>query len=472
MTGMDVEQLCWLPLEELAPLIETGQVSPVELTEATLARIERFGPRLNAFVTVTAATARAEARAAEAAIRAGDYRGPLHGVPVSVKDLFATRDAPTTAGSRILADWRPDYDAAVIERLRAAGAVLVGKTTLHEFALGGTSINTHYGPVRNPWDLERVPGGSSGGSAAAVAAGLSTLSLGSETGNSTRRPAAYCGIIGLKPTYGRISRYGAVPAAWSLDHVGIFARSARGAAAALDALSGPDHRDHASAAAHPPVSPLSGQVAGLRAGVPEAYLAEELTGEAAANWEAALATLARLGLRVRAVALPSARWTALVSTTIMQAEAATYHRRWLRERPGDYGADVRERLQLGLALTATDYLTAQRGRQLIADEVAAALREVDVLIAPTTVAPAPRNADGLAIAGDRPTAVGPHFFNLLRLYSLLGLPVVSTPSGFTAAGLPLAIQIAGRPFAERTVLEVAAAYAAATDWLTRRPPVA
>ncbi|MCC6626612.1 MAG: amidase [Chloroflexi bacterium] len=467
---MDAESLPWLPLEQLAPLLESGEVSPVALTEATLARIQRLDSALNAFITITNDTARREAETAATEIAAGHYRGPLHGVPVSVKDLFATRGVRTTAGAKILSDWTPDYDAAAVERLRAAGAVLVGKNTLHEFALGGTSLNPHFGNVLNPWDRERVPGGSSGGSAAAVAAGLSTISLGSETGNSTRRPAAFCGIIGLKPTYGRISRFGAVPAAWSLDHVGIFARSVRGVAATLDALSGPDRRDRGSASAKPPVGPLTGVVKGLRAGVPEAYLAD-LTDEVGANWEAALAVLAGLGVRVRTLALPTVRWTALVSSTIMQAEASTWHRRWLAERPADYGADVRERLQLGLALSNGDYLTAQRGRQAIADEVAGALAEVDLLIAPTVPAPAPPIAGGPTVAGDRPYGTAPAFFHLHRLFSLLGLPVVSTPSGFSAGGLPLAIQIAGRPFAERTVLETAAGFEAATGWAVRRPPV-
>ena len=468
---MSAEELCWLPLERLAPLIQAGEVSPVELTAATLARIERLNPTLNAFMTVLTEAAMAEARVAAAEIQAGRYRGPLHGVPVSVKDLFATRGVRTTAGARILADWEPDYDAAAVERLRAAGAVLVGKTTLHEFALGGTSINPHFGPVCNPWDTARMPGGSSGGSAAAVAAGLGHISLGSETGNSVRRPAAFCGVVGLKPTYGRISRYGAVPAAWSLDHVGIFARSVQGAADALDALSGPDGRDPASAPAQPPVGVVAGGAAAVRVGVPEGYFVNELTGEPAAAWAAAVAALERLGVRLRTVALPAVQRTAVVSSTIMQAEAATYHRRWLAERPAEYGADVRERLQVGQALTATEYLTAQRGRALIGAELRQALGDVDMLVAPTTVAPAPPIADGAAALGDRPYTVGPHSFNLLRLFSLLGLPVVSVPCGFTAAGLPLAIQIAGRPFAERTVLTLAAAYEAAHDWMDRRPPV-
>jgi aspartyl-tRNA(Asn)/glutamyl-tRNA(Gln) amidotransferase subunit A len=370
-----------------------------------------------------------------------------------------------------LADWVPDYDAAAVERLRAAGAVLIGKNTLHEFALGGTSLNPHYGDVHNPWRLDRVPGGSSGGSAAAVAAALSTISLGSETGNSTRRPAAFCGIVGLKPTYGRISRFGAVPAAWSLDQVGIFARSARGAAATLDVLSGPDRRDRGSAGTKPPVGDLTGLVAGLTAGVPEAYLGADLTPEVADNWAQVLDTLQRLGVRLRTFALPSVRWTALVSSTIMQSEAATWHRRWLLERPQDYGADVRERLQLGLALTAADYLTAQRGRQQIAEEVAGVLADADLLIAPTVPAPAPLIAGGPVVAGDQPYRVDTSFFHLHRLFSLLGLPVVSLPTGLTSDGLPMAIQVAGRPFAERTVLDVGAAIEAATGWLTQRPPV-
>ena len=468
---MASEELCWLPLERLAPRIAAREVSPVEAAEATLARIERLDPRLNAYQRVLAESALTEARTAEAEIQAGRYRGPLHGVPVALKDLFATRGVVTTGGSRILADWTPDHDAAVVERLRAAGAVIVGKTTLHEFALGGTSINPHYGPVRNPWDIERVPGGSSGGSAVAVAAGLATLALGSETGNSIRRPAAFCGVVGLKPTYGRVSRHGVLPAAWSLDHIGPFARSVRGAAMALDALSGPDARDRASAPARPPVGELRGRARGLRLGVLEGYFAGEIGLEAGAVWEQALATLTGLGLAARTVAAPAIQWTAVVSSTIMLAEAATYHGAWLDSRPHDYGADVRERLVIGRALTAADYLAAQRARQVIADEVARALRDVDALIAPTSLTPATPIAEGAAALGDRPYTVGPHFFNLWRLFSLLGLPVVSVPCGFTRSGLPLAIQIAGRPFEERTVLEIAAAYEDATDWMTRRPPL-
>ena len=469
---MSDAELCYLTIAEAAGLISTGEVSPVELTEAHLRRIEAVDGRLNTFLTVTAEVARAEARQAEREISAGRYRGLLHGVPYSLKDLYATDGIRTTGGTKIWADWVPDYDSTVAERLKSAGAVLLGKTNMHEFALGVTNINPHYGAARNAWNLEHIPGGSSGGAASAVAAGLGHFGMGSETGNSIRRPAAFCGVNGLKPTYGRVSRHGMLPASWSLDHAGPFTRSAADAAIVLQALAGRDRRDPASSNAQvPDFSALLGDAAtGIKAGVPRKFLSE-MSGEADAGFEEVLATLGRAGVSIVDLELPSAVYAAVTSTAIMLSEAASFHADWVRGRQGDYGKDVLTRLRIGMAITAQEYTDAQRFRRLIAGEMLEEMRskDVDLIVAPTTPATATPIAGGAAALGDQPYSVGNGFFNLYRLFSLVGWPVVSIPCGFGVNGLPLAVQIAGRPLEERQILRLAHFYQQMTDWHLRRP---
>ena len=469
---MSDTDLCYLTIAEAAGLISTGKVSPVELTEAHLRRIERIDGKLNTFLTVTAEMARAEAREAEREIAAGRCRGPLHGVPYSLKDLYATKGIRTTGGTKILADWVPDYDSAVAERLESAGGILLGKTNMHEFAMGATSINPHYGAARNAWNPEHISGGSSGGAASGVAAGLGHLGMGSETGNSIRRPAAFCGVTGLKPTYGRVSRHGMLPAAWSLDHAGPLTRSAGDAAIVLQALAGRDRRDAATSQVPVPdySAGLGEPVSGIKAGVPRRFLSD-LSGEADVGFAEVLATLGRAGVSIVDLALPSGAYAATVSSAIMLSEAASYHADWVRDRPADYGRDVLTRLWVGLAITAQEYTDAQRFRRLIAGEMLAEMRSegVDLIIAPTIPAPATPIAGGAAALGDEPYSVGDSFFNLHRLFSLVGWPVVSIPCGFGSSGLPLAVQIAGRPFDEPRILRLAHAYEQMTDWHLRRP---
>ena len=469
---MSDTDLCYLTIAETAGLISTGKVSPVDLTEAHLRRIGRIDGKLNTFLSVTTEVAHAEAREAEREIAAGRYRDALHGVPYSLKDLYATKGIRTTGGTKILADWVPDYDSAVAERLKSAGAVLLGKTNMHEFALGATSINPHYGPARNAWNLEHIPGGSSGGAASAVAAGLGHFGMGSETGNSIRRPAAFCGLTGLKPTYGRVSRHGMLPASWSLDHAGPLTRSAEDAAIVLEALAGPDRRDAATSNATVPdySAGLGAPVAGIKAGVPRKFLSD-LSAEADAGFEEVLATLRRAGVSIVDLELPSAAYTATVSSAIMLSEAASYHADWVRGRPADYGMDVLTRLWIGMAITAQEYTDAQRFRRLIADEMLAEMKSkgVDLMVAPTIPATATPIAEGAAALGDEPYSVGNGFFNLHRLFSLVGWPVVSIPCGFGVNGLPLAVQIAGRPYDEPQILLLAHAYQQMTDWHLRRP---
>jgi aspartyl-tRNA(Asn)/glutamyl-tRNA(Gln) amidotransferase subunit A len=458
----------------LAPLIRRREISPVEVTDAVLERVQRLNPRLNAFITVTADLARDEARAAEREIAAGRYRGPLHGIPYSLKDLYLTKGIRTTGGSRILRDHVPDEDSTVARRLRDAGGILVGKTNMHEFAYGTTTINPYYGATRNPWDLDRITAGSSGGSGAAVAAGLGFASLGSETGFSIRRPAAFCGVVGLKPTYGRVSRYGMLPAAWSLDHAGPLARSVEDAALVLQAIAGYDSRDPASSDRDAPdfLEGIGHDISGLRVGLPRHHYEQRHVEPAVgAAFEAAVATLRSLGAVPVEVRLPRVAYATVTSTIIMSTEVTAVHDRWIRERPEDYGEDTRGRIRLGYCVGAVDYARGQRLRRWIAEEVASVLRDVDVLASPTTPQVATLIAGGLSALRDQGFEVTDGLYNLLRLYALIGIPAIAIPCGFSPDGLPISLSIAGRAYDEPTVLRVAHAYEQATDWSQRRPPI-
>ena len=469
---MSGEELCWRSIEELGRGYRRREFSPVEVTSALLERIAKLNGRLKSFLAVLEESALRQAQEAERRYLAGAPLGPLDGVPLSVKDLFHIAGLPTTAASRILADAVATADSAVVERLKRVGAVLLGKTNLHEFAYGPTGVSPHVAPARNPWNPEHVCGGSSSGSAAAVAAGLSQGSVGSETGASVRRPAAFCGVVGLKPTCGRISRYGMLPAAWSLDAVGVFARTVVGAATLTRALMGRDPRDPFSSRRPVPeeLTGIAGGVNGLRVGVPRAYLAD-VDPEGLAAFEAALETFRRLGAKVEDLPLPGVRFAAVTSTVVASSETTAYHRQWLAERPQDYGADVRGRLYLGVTIGASEYLLGQRARRLIAGEIREALSRVDLLAAPTAPGPAPRIADGLPALNDRPLEVGAHHTNLVRLPSLLGLPTTSLPCGWNSKGLPLGMQLIGRPFDEPTLLGAARAFEQAAGWAERRPPL-
>jgi aspartyl-tRNA(Asn)/glutamyl-tRNA(Gln) amidotransferase subunit A len=467
--------LVWTPMTELARLVAARAVSPVEVVDAHLARIEALDGRLRAYITVLGDTARAQAKAAEAAAAAGGALAPLHGVPIALKDLYCTRGVRTTGGSRLLGDWRPDEDATVVERLARAGAIVLGKLNMHEFAFGPEGLNPHYGTTRNPWDpaTHRICGGSSSGSGGAVAAGLAPGALGSDTGGSIRIPSALCGITGIKPTYGRVSRAGVLPLAWSMDHVGPMCRSAADCALMLGAIAGYDPRDPTTSVL--PVSDygqaLTGDVKGLRIGLLRSFFLESAAPEVAQAVEAAVTVLQGLGATVQDVALDTARHAAAASYAVLSPEAYAYHEEWLRTRAGEYGDDVRERLRVGAFVSAADYLKGQRLRTLIRQDVDAALGRLDVLIAPTTpVAATPVGATEVTIGGQR-HPVRPTLIRYTRYFNLSGHPVVSAPCGFTPEGLPVGLQIVGRSFDEATTLRVADAYQRATDWHRRRPPV-
>jgi aspartyl-tRNA(Asn)/glutamyl-tRNA(Gln) amidotransferase subunit A len=471
-----VSDLVWRSIGELARAIAGREVSPVEVTQAHLDRVAALDGKLRAFITVTADAALAAAKAAEAAVMAGERLGPLHGVPLALKDLYQTRGVRTTGGSRILADWIPEEDATVTQRLfGAAGAVSLGKLNMHEFAFGPEGLNVHYGTPWNPWDANthRICGGSSSGSGAAVAAALCAGTLGSDTGGSIRIPAALCGITGIKPTYGRVSRAGVLPLAWSMDHVGPMCRSAADCALMLGAIAGHDPRDPSTSSLPVPdfSAALTGNVKGLRVGVLRAFFLESTGVALRQAVEEAVRALEKLGAVAHEVDFAGAALTPGASFAVLLPEAYAYHEEWLRTRPEDYGEDVRERLRVGAFVSGSDYLKGQRVRGLLRDELNAAFAQADVLVCATTpIVATPVGQTEVTVEHAR-MAVRTSLIRYTRPFNLTGHPVASVPCGFTAAGLPVGLQIVGRAFDEATVLRVADAYQRATDWHKRRPPL-
>jgi aspartyl-tRNA(Asn)/glutamyl-tRNA(Gln) amidotransferase subunit A len=463
--------LCELGLVDLARQIESRHVSSSEAVEAALERLDKLNPQLNAFITVAHAQARQAARRADEELARGAYRGPLHGVPVSVKDLFFTAGLPSTGGSRILAEWVPDEDSALVERLKAAGAVILGKTNLDEFGHGGTSTVSHFGPVHNPWNLERIAGGSSGGSTAAVAAGIGPLSYGTETGSSVRRPSAYCGVSGFKPTFGVVSRYGSFRGAWSMDHAGVFARSVQDVAIGLDAVAGYDARDPASVHQSEPAyaKRLDPDVRGVRIGVLWRFLEQGVEPSVQSAFELAIQTLRAAGAEVVDIDIPQLRYAAMTSMLTSAAESAANNIRWMRERPDEYQVETKRRLAGGLGITASEFLTVQRARYRIREAVRAAFETVDLLANPTTNRVAPLLSLGPRGNGDQTYNLGYTHSSLLRFPSMLGLPGCSIPCGADEQELPIGMQLVGTWFADQRVLNVAFAYQHATQWAVRKP---
>ncbi|MBV9582323.1 MAG: Asp-tRNA(Asn)/Glu-tRNA(Gln) amidotransferase subunit GatA [Chloroflexi bacterium] len=461
-----------LDITQLAPLVQKREVSATEATRAYLERIKQLNPRLNAYIAVTAEQALQQAHAADAEMAAGSYRGPLHGVPIGIKDLFDVSGVATTFGSTILKDNLADQDAAVVAKLKQAGAIILGKHNLHEFAFGITSENPHFGAVRNPWNTDRIPGGSSGGTASAVAAGLCAAGIGSDTGASIRAPASFCGVVGLKPTYGRVSRHGGLPLAWSLDHVGPIARSVVDCALMLQAIAGHDASDPGSAQVPVPdfSAHLTSGVSGLRIGVPREYFWDVVEPDVERLVRDAIEVFAGLGARVEEVSLPHVEHAQVAGNVIMSTEAAAWHATWLRERPDDYGADVLARIRGGQFIRAVDYLASQRMRTLIQADFAGAFERVDVVVAPTVPLVAPEIGHTLEPSG--PLHVAPRSIANRATVpcNLTGMPAISVPCGFSD-GLPVGLQIMAPALAEALVLQVAAAYEAATAWRKVSPPL-
>lgn len=464
---------------DLAPLIREGRISPVELTEFYLSRIEKLNPVLNAYQTVTATQALASARTAEREISAGKYRGPLHGIPVSIKDNIMTRGIVTTAGSNILADWVPEYDATVVARLRECGAILLGKTNMHEWASGGTTINPYYGTTRNPWNTERIAGGSSGGSAAAVAADLCLASIGTDNAGSVRNPAAMCGIVGLKPTYGRISVFGGVPGTggYSTNHFGILTKTVIDCSIVLQELAGRDPLDALSSDQTVPdyTSQVKGEVDGKTFGLIDAYYDDLLWGEAENSFSTALQALESLGMRQATISIPHQSLIPAVQQAISRVENVSAHEGFLRSRPRDYSPELLYRHIHALTIPAVTYVAAQKARRLLSEEFTAALKKVDVIVTPVSL-PAPTIEDckkGYTfVEGKKLNFQGPrgNYWMLGTLpFNVVGLPAICVCCGFSSAGLPVAMQIVGAPFDEATVFQVAHAYERRTGWYQRKP---
>jgi aspartyl-tRNA(Asn)/glutamyl-tRNA(Gln) amidotransferase subunit A len=458
-----------LTLADAATLLRQKSVSPVELTQACLARIERLNPALNAFVTVTAEQALQQARDAETEIHRGQWRGPLHGVPLALKDLIDTAGIRTTAASAVFKDRVPAEDAEVVCRLKAAGAVLLGKLNLHEFAYGGSSVPSHFGAVHNPWNLDRIAGGSSGGSGAAVAAGLCFGALGTDTAASVRHPAAYCGVVGLKPTYGRVSTRGVIPLSWSLDHVGPLCRSVTDAALLLESIAGFDPLEPTSV--DRPVeryaSALPVRTAPPRIGVVRRPYFDELDPDIESAVNAAIRVLARISADVREVELPYSN----VLLTIASAEAYAFHQPWFTRTPELYQPMTRQRLEQAAGICAADYVNARREMERLRWRADAAFAAVDLLVTPTT-ALAPIRIESGNMDPPLPPDGTPREFRNTHMFDVLGLPAISVPCGFTRDGMPVGLQIAGPRFAEARVLALAHAYEQATEWHTRAPPLA
>jgi len=462
-------------LAELAAAIRAGRLSPVELTEDCLRRIERLDGRLRAFITVDPAGARATARAREAEARAGRLRGPLHGIPLAYKDLCAIRGLPTSCGTGTDEYFLAERDATAVSRLAEAGAITLGKLNLSELALGPFGDNAHRGDVQNPWRPGHVAGGSSSGSGAAVAAHLALGALGTDTGGSIRLPAACCGIVGLKPTYGRVSRAGVMPLSWSLDHVGPMARTVRDAAVLLGLIAGHDGHDATSSRRALPdyAAALDRPIAGLRVAVPEHYYWDGVAPEVDGAVRAAISALAELGARVDERELPDPRLLVDVANIIARCESAAVHGRLVREQPHALQPAVRARLEVGFHLSAYDYLQATRLRaRLTRTFVRDVFADADVLAMPTIPEPAPTLESVKAGSTEEIVRRMGRFSRLTRPWNALGLPALSVPCGFSAAGLPIGLQLVGRPFDEATVLRVGHAYEQAAGWWRRRPPLA
>ena len=451
-------------ISELARRLRRKEISPVEITQECLSRIEKLNPALNAFITVMADSALEEARTAEAAILRGTWRGPLHGVPIALKDLIDTAAVRTTAGSALYAEQVPTQDAEVVRRLRNAGAVIIGKNNLHEFAYGASSLISHFGDMHNPWDSGRITGGSSGGSAAAVTARLACAAIGTDTAGSIREPASLCGCVGLKPTYGRVSSRGVIPLSASLDHVGPLTATVEDAAIVLQAIAGYDAAEitGADVPVGDYVSTIKEGVKSLRVGVPRSYFFDELEPEVASALDHALHGIETMVAEVREVKLE-------VSTdrSVQAAESYACHAENIAKHSDQYQAETLRRIRTGENVSAAEYIERRRELEQARRSIHAIFAEVDVLVTPTTPMAAPAIADLRANA----ETLRPAELKLLRNtrpFNVWGLPAISVPCGFTQSGLPIGLQIAGPPWREDLVLRLANAYEQATAWHKRR----
>jgi len=473
----ETQDLTSLTLKKASELLRSKGASPVELTEACLKRIDKYNPAVNAFITVIPESALATAREMEAEARRGKWRGPLHGIPIAIKDNIDTAGVRTTGASELFKDRIPAEDAEVIRKLKNAGAIILGKLNMHEFAYGPSSAVTFFGPVHNPWALDRISGGSSGGSAAAIASDLCFGTLGTDTGGSIRIPSSHCGTVGLMPSYGRVSNRGVIPMAWTLDHVGPICKTVEDAALMLGVIAGYDEMDPTTVTVPVPdyERAFKMQVSKLRLGLPRAGFFDGLDPEYAKALDSAIDTLRKLTASVADVQLPPA----VCAQTIWGPETYAYHAKWLTESPEKYQAATRNQMiQTNNNVKQEVYAEARRQVDLVRREIKKTFTTVDLLITPTmkgppatiaaTLSPPPPNSQGKAGGRGNPGAGN---LNSAGAFDVYGLPAITVPCGFTNSGLPIGLQISGAAFAESTMLALAHAYEQATEWHTRRPKV-
>ena len=457
-----------LTLAEAACKIKSREISPVELTQESLDRIDELQPKLNAFITICPDQALSAARKAERDIAGGKYRGPLHGIPYAVKDIYASKGIRSTSGSRVFADHFPDHDSTAVRKLNSAGAIMVGKNNTNEFASGGDD-SSFYGPVQNPWKLGYTPGGSSSGSAASVAAGMIFASMGSCTGGSVRVPGSNCSLVGLKPSYGLVSRYGIFPLSWSLDHPGLLTRTVEDCALLLQTVAGYDSKDPSSTRVSIPdyASALTNDIRGIRVGVPR-ELREGTSAEVDLLVEKALSVLRELGASVEEVSVPiTDDYATTAGNVITWSEAGQIHTPYLQHLH-EYSIGVREKVQVGLVIPSNDYHKAQKMRRKVQEELTQMLNQVDVLVGP--IQRTPPGTLQLSVATGAATGMATQR-SFTRPFNLTGMPAVSVPCGFSPEGLPVGLQIAGRLFDDSTVLRVAHAYEQATPWHDMHPSI-
>jgi aspartyl-tRNA(Asn)/glutamyl-tRNA(Gln) amidotransferase subunit A len=477
MKTLDLEGLT---IGAIAPLIKKKQVSPLDLTKGYLERIKKLNPTLNAYLAMAEEGALAAAKKAEREIRQGNYRGPLHGIPFSIKDNIAIKGVTTTAGSKILSDWVPEFDATVVERLKKAGAVILGKTNMHEWAKGSNSINPFYGTSHNPWDTARIPGGSSGGSAVAVAASLCLASLGTDSAGSVRNPAALCGTVGLKPTLGRISCFGGVAGTggYTVNHFGILTKTVKDCALVLAHIAGHDPNDPLSSDEPVPnyTKPMKIPVKGMKVGIIKGYFDQCCVSEVGRAFEEAVRMLKILGMKTQEITIPHIDLVPALQAASTRPEANSDHDRYLRTRPRDYSPGLLYGLIAGLLIPAPVYVTAQRVRRLLCQEFDAAFEKVQVIVAPTLFSPAPTIDDctrGYIEADGKRINLADQAGNFLTRYTIpfnvTGLPTISICCGFSSSGLPIGMQISAPSFLEGRLFQVAHAYERAAQWYKRTP---
>jgi aspartyl-tRNA(Asn)/glutamyl-tRNA(Gln) amidotransferase subunit A len=467
------EDLTQLSVSQLGSRIESGDVSPVDVAEAFICRIDALEPQLNAFITRADEHALRAAREAEKEILRGDYKGPFHGIPVGLKDLFWTKGVRTTSGSVIDGDFVPTEDSAVASRMKAAGAYFIGKLHMTEFAFDGTSLNRHYGPARNPWDLARMAGGSSSGPGVAVSSGQVPIAMGTDTGGSVRVPAALCGITGLKPTFGLISRYGVTPLSWSMDHVGPMTRTVRDAALALNMLAGYDPRDPDSVEMQPKnyLEGLDRGIQKIRIGVPRDFVWDVMDFEVEKAFRVAMVQMESLGSHTREVSTTDLGLINSAGSVVQTSEAGIIHRSRVLNQGQYFDPVIRRRVESGLFIPAEAYLHAQQVRAKLKGLLLETLDEVDILATPTTAIAAPEIDQERAVIQGQDVPIREALLRITRVFSTVGLPAISVPCGFTEGGLPVGLQLVGKPFSESLLLRTAQAYQESTDWHLRRPKV-